>query len=552
MVSESTRNTANRIKECIKQNGVSYQYLADLLDVAIYAFETENDKKWALKVTDYIKEWCLYGIRSGIDVLQMDELYWKTLKSEAQNKIVDSYFLYLEKNRDKEKRFYEPRRKQFLKFGIIQAMQKLIDDEIDLLTIAMCPGSGKSTAGIYFLTGVAGWYPNEPNLASAHSGTLTRSFYDGFCQILTDDVEYTWHEIFPDVKIESFNSKEQTINLDKPNRFKTLTCRAINASLTGATRCERFLYADDLCSGIEEAMSNERLDKLWQTYNTDLKTRKKGKCKEIHIQTRWSTRDVVGRLEIQHENDTRALFISVPAFDENGESNFEYDYGVGFSKEYFEDMKNSMDDVSFRCLYMNQPVEREGLLYHEDELRRYYELPEQEPDAIISIIDTKDKGTDFEFMPIAYQYGNDYYIEDCVYDNCAIEILDEACAEKLVNHGVHMCQVESNNGGGRTADSILEKMRAKGGRTNITKRFTTQNKETKILVNSPFVKEHFLFKDKSLYAANSQYGKMMVSLCSYTLAGKNKNDDVPDGMAMLSEFIYNGVKTRVQIINSPF
>ena len=178
LVSESTRNTANRIKECIKQNGVSYQYLADLLDVAIYAFETENDAKWALKVTEYIKEWCLYGIRSGIEVLQMDELYWKTMKAEAQNKIVDSYFLYLEKNRDKEKRFYEPRRKQFLKFGIIQAMQKLIDDEIDLLTIAMPPGSGKSTAGIYFLTGVAGWYPNEPNLASAHSGTLTRSFYD--------------------------------------------------------------------------------------------------------------------------------------------------------------------------------------------------------------------------------------------------------------------------------------------------------------------------------------------------------------------------------------
>ena len=95
-------------------------------------------------------------------------------------------------------------------------------------------------------------------------------------------------------------------------------------------------------------------------------------------------------------------------------------------------------------------------------------------------------------------------------------------------------------------------MKSKGGRTNITKRFTTQNKETKILVNSPFVKEHFLFKDKSLYAPNSQYGKMIVSLCSYTLAGKNKNDDVPDGMAMLSEFIYNGVKTRVQIINSPF
>lgn len=409
-----------------------------------------------------------------------------------------------------------------------------------------------STAGIYFLSGVMGWFPNEPNLASAHSGMLTRSFYDGVGQIINDEIEYTWREIFKNVKIDAFNAKEQTINLDKPNRFKSLTCRAINASLTGATRCERILYSDDLCSGIEEAMNKERLDKLWQTYNTDLKTRKKNFCKEIHIQTRWSVHDVVGRLQLEHENDKRARFISIPALDENGKSNFLYDFGVGFDKKYFDDMQLSMDDVSFRCLYMNEPVEREGLLYCEDELRRYYELPEQEPDAILAIVDTKDRGTDFEFMPVAYQYGTDYYIEDCVYDNGPIEILDEACAEKMIIHNIHMTQVESNNGGGRTADSIEAKMKAKGGRTKITKRFTTANKETKIIVNSPFVKEHFLFKDKSTYIPNSQYGRMVVALCSYTMAGKNKSDDVPDGMAMLAEYVYGGVYAKCEAMQRPF
>ena len=74
------------------------------------------------------------------------------------------------------------------------------------------------------------------------------------------------------------NSKEETIDLHKKHRFSTLTCRAINASLTGATRCDKILYADDLCSGIEEAMSKERLDKLWSAYTNDLKSRKKGRC----------------------------------------------------------------------------------------------------------------------------------------------------------------------------------------------------------------------------------------------------------------------------------
>ena len=122
-------------------------------------------------------------------------------------------------------------------------------------------------------------------------------------------------------------------------------------------------------------MSKERLDKLWEKYTNDLKSRKKKDCKEIHIATRWSVHDIIGRLERMYEGDPRAKFITMPALDENGESNFDYDYGVGFDTEYFEDMRNNLDDVSFRCLFMNQPIEREGLLYHEDELRRYFELP---------------------------------------------------------------------------------------------------------------------------------------------------------------------------------
>ena len=80
-------------------------------------------------------------------------------------------------------------------------------------------------------------------------------------QIITDS-EYLWADVFPGVRWRN-ELKEETIDLHKKHRFSTLTCQAINASLTGATRCDKILYADDLCSGIEEAMSKERLDKLW-------------------------------------------------------------------------------------------------------------------------------------------------------------------------------------------------------------------------------------------------------------------------------------------------
>lgn len=515
--------------------------------------ENKEVRQYAMQISKYVHEMADF-VAGNTGSGKFNELYYRFLLLEAQNEVLDSYWLYLEKNRDPERRFYLPRRKKFLKFGIPQAMQSLLDDEIDLLTISMPPGTAKSTAGIFFLSGVMGWWPEEPNLASAHSGILTRSFYDGVSQILEPDSEYTWHEIFPYVKFNirsDTNSKEQTINVGEPKRFKSLTCRAIGASLTGATRCERILYADDMCSGLEESLSKERMDKLWQVYNTDLKTRKKKFCKEIHIATRWTVHDIIGRLQREHEGDKRAKFISIPALNENNESNFDYDYDVGFDTKYFLDMKQSMDDVSFKCLFMNEPIEREGLLYHEDDFERYYELPDRDPDAILGICDTKDRGTDFCFLPIFYQYGDKYYWEDCAYDNGAIEIVDELCASVIIKHNPHSVQFESNSAGGRTADAINEKIKGKC-RTRITKKFTTQNKETKIIVNSGWIKEHILIKDKSMYTAKSPYGKAVANMLSYTVAGKNLTDDVCDGMAMFAEYVAKPKTPSAQVINSPF
>ena len=550
---EEYKSDMRKLKTLLER-GVDYRTVAAILAQSQYILKDYPDeRKYCFAYSDFVKKMALREYAQTLKP-EWDDTYWRTLLWEAQNHNLDSYFLYVEKNREAERKFYAPRRKKFVEFGITQSMQDLLDDKIDLLTISMPPGSGKSTAGIFLLSGVMGWWPEEPNLASAHSGILTRSFYDGVSQILNPDGEYAWHEIFPGVKFNmrgDLNSKEQTINVGEPKRFKSLTCRAINASLTGATRCERILYADDLCSGIEEALSKERLDKLWQTYNTDLKTRKKKFCKEIHIQTRWSVHDVVGRLQLDHENDDRARFISVPALNEKEESNFDYDYNVGFDTKYFLDMKQSMDDVSFRCLFMNQPIEREGLLYHDEDFERYYELPDREPDSILGICDTKDRGTDFCFLPIFYQYGDKYYWEDCAYDNGAIEIVDELCASVIIKHNPHSVQFESNSAGGRTADAINEKIKGKC-RTRITKKFTTQNKETKIIVNSGWVKEHVLLKDKSMYTPKSPYGMAVAALMSYTVAGKNLTDDVPDGMGMFAEYVANGTRKPTQIINSPF
>lgn len=409
-----------------------------------------------------------------------------------------------------------------------------------------------STLQIFLHSWVMGRDPDKPNLASGHSGMLTGSIYDGVCSILNDRTEYLWSDVFPETRNIITNAKETTIDLNKKHRFSTLTCRAIGASLTGATRCEGLLTADDLVSGIEEALSKERLDKLWEAYGNDLKSRKKLGAKELHLATRWSIHDVIGRLDRMYGSDERAKFVVIPALNANGESNFDYDYGVGFNTAFFEDMRNNIDDASFRALYMNEPIEREGQLYSPSEMRRFFELPQEEPDAIISICDTKDTGKDYQFLPVAYQYGKDYYIADCICNNGAPEVLDELSAEILVKHKVKLCRFESNSAGGRAADKVQEKVKSKGGITHITKKFTTANKETKILVNSPFVKEHMLFLDDSVVTRGSDYWRMLNFMFGYTQMGKNKNDDVPDGLAQLAEFIQSLNVTRIEIAKRPF
>lgn len=517
----------------LKSDLSDYDNLLSLLGMAneVIREDKELSRKLANKVRFLALRLCATG-----DIKYYD-LYNKALLFLAQeHKDFDSYLLYVEKNRDPEDRYYQPRRNKI--YWLVQKMQRLIDDELDILSISMPPGTGKTTLGEFFISFVMGHSPNTPNLMSSHSGFMTRMFYDAVLNIITSN-EYCWSDVFPDVVFEGNNAKEETINLGRWQPFKTLTCRPIRGSLTGVTRCEGFLYVDDLVSGIEEALSIDRLDKLYGEYTTDLKSRKKKKAKEIHIATRWSVHDVIGRLERMYEGNPRAEFIAVPDIDpQTGKSNFDYDYDVGFDEKYFHDMEMSMDDVSYRCLYKSDPIEREGILYHPTELQRYIGgLPDREPDSILAICDTKDTGTDYNFLGVFYQYGDRYYLEDLVFKNIDPGTLDELNSDMLVKHHVQQAQFESNKEGSRTANEVERLVKAKGGRCHITKKYTTQNKETKIIVNSSWVKEHVIFKDITEYEPKSDYGVMMSFLCSYTQLGKNKHDDAPDTLAMFAQFV---------------
>ena len=512
---------------------------------AYYHKDNRELRNEIVKVTRRLAE---SGAPAG-KVKRLNDAYWHSMLIDAPVDF-DAYCQYIERTRDPKKRFYLPRRKQLLR--VVNSLQKLMDDELDILGISLPPGVGKSTLAIFLLTWVAGRWPEEPNLTGSHSNAFVRGVYDECLRIFDKDGEYLWHDVFPDGKVSSTNAKDYRIDLGKRKRFETLEFTSIGSGNAGLYRAGRLLYCDDLVSGLEVALSKERLDKLWETYATDLRQRKIGDhCKELHIATRWSVNDVIGRLERQYEGSDRAEFIAVPALNDQDESNFDYQFGVGFSTAFYREQREVMDDASWRALYMNQPIEREGLLYDANELRRYFELPERAPDAILCVCDTKDRGTDYCVMPIAYQYGQDYYIEDVVCDNSNPEVVEARLVQKCVQHKVHMGRLESNSAGGRVAQAVQEGVRKQGGRTKLTTKYTTQNKETKIIMASPFVKEHFVFKDDSV-VKDKEYRRFMNFLCSYTMAGKNKHDDVPDAVSMLADYVQTFSQGQCMVFARPF
>lgn len=507
----------------------------------------ENLKR-ALDYLLLVRRKCADLLKMGI--AEAEEVYWDALRIAAPHDF-DCFCRYIEKDREPSKRFYEPRRKQLL--PIARAMQRLEDNELDLLAISMPPGTGKSTLEIFFLTWVSGLHPELQNLMGSHNVEFLRGVYDECLRIFAVDGEYRWADVFKNVGVVKRNAKNLRIDLGKAKRFETIELASIGSGMAGKVRATAYLLLDDLCEGIEQALSADRMNKLWQSYTVDYRQRKLGdRVKECHIQTRWSVNDVVGHLQELYEDDPRAEFINVPALDENGESNFDYPYGLGYTKEMLADIEQSFDDASFKALYMGEPLEREGRLIHPDELRRYFQLPEREPDAIISACDTKDRGEDFCVMPVAYQYGNDFYIEDVVCDNGKPEIVESKLVEKLLKHKVQISQFESNAAGGRVAQKIQDEVRNRGGITKITTKYNQKNKETRILTASPYLKEHFLFRDDSVTKTDKEYRRFMGQMCSYTMGARNKHDDANDAISQLVDMVQNMSVGKVQIFSRPF
>lgn len=543
------QNIISKIFQKIEKDPLNLQLYNDCFDGIKILYDTDKEKCFEFNLR--LRQRCSAAKRLSSDwdfIEGVEEIRKESYHLEAKD-VFDSYLIYLEWNRPANKKFYLPRRR-VLK-TLVQDLQDLADHKILFLGISLPPRVGKSTLCIMFMTWIIGRNPDVANVMSGHSDKLTDGFYREILSVITDTNTYLWKEVFPGVSLVNTSAKNETIDLDREKRFPTMTCRSIGGTLTGAVEIGEggVLYSDDLIEDLEESLNPDRLQAKYDAYLNQLKDRKKDNALELMVGTRWNVLDPLGRIQSQYEDDPHYRFRVIPALDENDESNFDYDFGVGFSTEYYHDMRASIDDATWWAKYMGQPYVREGLLFPQSELNYYNGvLPDGDP-VKKAVCDVAWGGGDSLAMPFAYIYGDAVYIHDVIFSNGDKEVTYPLVVGKTKQHLPHTERFEANNGGTEYADKVDELLRKDGVHINIYSRRApnTQSKLARIIQFAPDIRKFYFVAPKY---QSGDYKRFMSEVTTFVQTGKNAHDDACDSLAQLADELYHGV-AKVEVFRRP-
>lgn len=535
----------------IEKEPMSQELYKDCFECIKIIFKTDKEK--AFGYNKQFRKALINAKKLSTDlefVGTIEELRKETYHIEAKD-IFDSYLIFLEWNRPADKKFYLPRRRVLKE--LTQDLQDLADHKITFLGISLPPRVGKSTLCIMFMTWIMGKNPDVANVMSGHSDKLTDGFYRELLSIITDNETYLWQEVFPGVQIVDNSAKNESIDLGRKKRFSTITCRSIGGTLTGAVEIGEggVLYCDDLVEDLEESLNPERLQAKYDAYLNQLKDRKKDNALELMVGTRWNVLDPLGRIQEQYEDDPLYRFRVISALDENDESNFDYECGVGFSTKYYHDMRESIDDATWWAKYMGQPYVREGLLFPQAELNYYNGvLPGGTPDRILSTVDVAWGGGDSLSMPVAYVFGDSCYIHDVVFNKGDKKVTRPLVVGKIKRHLPHQVRFEANNGGDEYCGKVEETLLQDNIHINLSYRKApnTLSKLARIIQVAPDIKKLY-FRDSK--HSDTEYKAFMKELTSFVMTGKNKHDDAPDSLAMLINLLVDSFG-EVKIFQRPW
>lgn len=547
------------IERAVMKNSRDFGALKDLYDFSkcVAKEELDNDthllRDHILFMRRYLTD-IMHEQKNVNSVIEAGELLKKSYHFTSRDFFTD-YMTYLEWDRPPKERFWQPRAR--ILTPLANAIQALTDDELDELFLSMPPRIGKTTMILFLVSWIIGKHPEWSNLYSAFSDIITKAFYNGILEVINDPTTYLWSDIFPGLAIARTNAQDETLDIERKKRYPSITCRSLYGTLNGACDCRGMLISDDLIGGIEEALNKDRLASAWSKVDNNLIPRAKEGCKLLWVGTRWSIADPAGtRMNIIQNDvrfkDHRYKIINVPALNEHGESNFDYDFGVGFSTKYYMMRKASFiknnDEASWLAQYMGEPVERAGTLFERADMRYFNgDLPDEKSHIrTFAACDPAFGGGDFCAMAICCQYEEGTFVVDVLYSNADKNFTQPTIANKLMEWNVGSVQFECNASTVSFKEGVEKILKEKNFKCNVTYKAAPnqQAKEVRIYEKAPEIRDLYFLEGSY---RSREYEQFMTNVFSFQISGKNKHDDAPDCLAMCVEVQnYNGISFKVR------
>lgn len=562
----------------LRKEGLQLDYYLDLQVCCQLGFlyDTEN-KDFYKYYSDYIKEIALKEVVEDKDNAETwRNLYWEIVRLESFW-FFESYLIYMEHKRPYEKRFYEPRANTLK--TVVDDLQKLEFSRTQkMYTLSLPSRVGKSTIMVFFLSWVCLRHPESHNAMGTHSGFLADHFYKETLDLFTTP-EYCFEELYsyfqPGKKfIEDKSAEKMTISFLSSGDFPTCTFRGIDGTWTGAVdiSSDGYLLVDDLVRDRTHSLSPKRMNDTFSEYLNKMVDRKNDGAKEIMIGTLWNVLDPIKRLEEMYGNDDRYVFRRIPALNENGESNFDYEI-KGFSTEYYQDMKDKLikagNEAEWMAKFQQQPYVREGLLFPMDQLGFFNGiLPQGHKFRFVVSCDVAFGGGDSVSMPIGLHDLTDdiVYIVDWYFNSSGVGITVPGVVDMIVKHGIKNITFEANAGGQLYASKIQKELQDRRYLCACDSVRAPNNlpKEDKIKSCEAVVRHKFRFldgtkhnpeeydSDITIYERSAQYERALEELTTFVTIGKNLHDDAADSIAQTAERVFDTLQRRTVIMDCPF
>lgn len=451
----------------------------------------------------------------------------------------------------------------------------ILDSDVVFLEKQLPTGTGKSFSDAFAHAWTFGVEPDAVIFKVCGNDKFTQDCFNNVTKMMTSE---KYAQIFPlyakykcdgNLMFSSCSTKEGRFSLECSSHPTSLRIVSKLTETSGIRA--KYLYIDDICQPDDSPNEMDRditkFRKEWFRRNSSLE--------DFYIVasgTSYSIYDILSYLKTKNgfassvksdyeftkvgvsqyirENGV-AIFVTVPALDENDESVFPKIRSSKILKNMREE-----DYRTFMAMEQQTPLPPDNSPFYYENLREYSSLPPintcGRTENCLAALDPKRRGRDYVSMPIFFEAddpdgkpNNAFFLVDWLYEDKPMQDCIPLIAEKIINHKITRLVAERNT------DECIAKLISdeleKRGYTNciISDVYSNEPKDKRIMNSEGNIKSRMIFPVFGMYSLINPIGKALNNVYSFSYTGTVLHDDAPDSLSLFEKHFISNYSYRV-------